>query len=450
MDLKWTSVYTGDNESKRLDIYVDKAYREWDVYVYLLPVSGENAYVSAQTIPLDENDHGEYYVPGDVTNAKGYFRAQIICLGPNGEIAKGKVYSIPCGESIDDTSAVLPTGEVVTLAQFAERLKNLSAADVAYTDTEEIGAANVQEAIDYALTHGGGAETPVYTLLWADNPELYAVINAAEVAKFADRDIGTYELYLDLGNSKVASYEIKRGKPLRAYFRGSWNGESERIFVITSGITVESYSQQSYVVPSSDFDPLSLAAPSMLGVSEYVDERIGTTGNLDPSTFATKTELEDKYEKPLSGIPKTDLAPAVRTSLNKADTAVQPSTPKNAAHILRLTANTATLTDGCTLTADDDYWTFIDTLNYMTSVSILAEGSASDSLSLQMHVAAAEHPDEVLPLFTIYNGRLFYVELTDNANGQLSGTLSVTEIADKAYVTSTINSAIGDAIGGSY
>ena len=431
MDLKWISVYTGDNESKKLDIYVDKAYREWDVYVYLLPVSGENAYVSAQTIPLDENDHGEYYVPGDVTNAKGYFRAQIICLGPNGEIAKGKVYSIPCGESIDDNEAVLPTGEVVTLAQLFTKFDNLTASEVGYVDTEEIGATNVQEALDYALNHGSGGSMPTYTLRWEDNPAQYRDYNLSEINGFRDKPVGSYDLYLQIGttNTRIKVYEIRgSGGVLTMYFRGSWNGESERIFVIKSGITVESYSQQSYVVPNSDFDPASLAAPSMLGVSEFVSTRIGTTENLNPSTFATKTEVEDKYEKPLSGIPKTDFAPQVRTSLNKADTAVQPTTAKNAAHILRLTADTAALTDGCTLAADDDYLTVIDTLNYMTSVSIFAEGSASGGMSLQLHVAVAEHPDEILPLFSIYGGKLYYVELSD-VGGVLQGTLSIKQIA---------------------
>lgn len=41
--------------------------------------------------------------------------------------------------------------------------------------------------------------------------------------------------------------------------------------------------------------------------------------------YATPTQVAEKYAKPDGGIPKTDLASAVQTSLGKADTAVQPA-----------------------------------------------------------------------------------------------------------------------------
>lgn len=47
----------------------------------------------------------------------------------------------------------------------------------------------------------------------------------------------------------------------------------------------------------------------------YVDNQL--------KNYATTTDLNNKYTKPSGGIPKTDLASAVRTSLNKADTALQ-------------------------------------------------------------------------------------------------------------------------------
>lgn len=42
-------------------------------------------------------------------------------------------------------------------------------------------------------------------------------------------------------------------------------------------------------------------------------------------TATERTSWNGKYTKPSTGIPKTDLASGVQTSLNKADTAVQPS-----------------------------------------------------------------------------------------------------------------------------
>ena len=47
------------------------------------------------------------------------------------------------------------------------------------------------------------------------------------------------------------------------------------------------------------------------------------SGNVITTTYATKTENNAKYTKPSTGIPKGDLASAVQTSLNKADTALQ-------------------------------------------------------------------------------------------------------------------------------
>ena len=51
----------------------------------------------------------------------------------------------------------------------------------------------------------------------------------------------------------------------------------------------------------------------------------GSTDTQYPSAKAVYTNVSAKYTKPSAGIPKTDLASAVQTSLGKADTAVQPS-----------------------------------------------------------------------------------------------------------------------------
>ena len=54
--------------------------------------------------------------------------------------------------------------------------------------------------------------------------------------------------------------------------------------------------------------------------SDLVDD---TNNNNKFVTSSEKTTWSEKYTKPSSGIPKTDLASAVQTSLNKADTAIQ-------------------------------------------------------------------------------------------------------------------------------
>ncbi|WP_150283802.1 hypothetical protein [Rummeliibacillus sp. TYF-LIM-RU47] len=49
------------------------------------------------------------------------------------------------------------------------------------------------------------------------------------------------------------------------------------------------------------------------------DEKGNITINVDTSNFATKEELKAKYSKPANGIPKSDFAGEVQTSLSKAD-----------------------------------------------------------------------------------------------------------------------------------
>lgn len=65
---------------------------------------------------------------------------------------------------------------------------------------------------------------------------------------------------------------------------------------------------------------LSLPVGTLVGITDPIHE-----SELDTDL---KNEINGKYTKPSTGIPKTDLASAVQTSLGKADSAIQkPSTP---------------------------------------------------------------------------------------------------------------------------
>lgn len=60
------------------------------------------------------------------------------------------------------------------------------------------------------------------------------------------------------------------------------------------------------------------------GYYQYSYESLATVEDIpDVSNFATTTQVEEKYTKPSTGIPKTDLASDVQTSIGKADTALQ-------------------------------------------------------------------------------------------------------------------------------
>ena len=69
------------------------------------------------------------------------------------------------------------------------------------------------------------------------------------------------------------------------------------------------------------------------------------------STYATKTEVNAKYAKPSSGIPKTDLASAVQSSLDKADAAAPKASPAFTGTPTAPTATTGTNTTQVATTA---------------------------------------------------------------------------------------------------
>lgn len=58
-----------------------------------------------------------------------------------------------------------------------------------------------------------------------------------------------------------------------------------------------------------------------------IQDNAVTNDKLDSPTRAQLTSIDDKYEKPGSGIPKADLASGVQTSLDKADSAIQVAPP---------------------------------------------------------------------------------------------------------------------------
>ena len=101
--------------------------------------------------------------------------------------------------------------------------------------------------------------------------------------------------------------------PVAFRIMGTYNSETEY-----EKLDVVLYENVSYVAKSivQGQPPLNTEYWEPLGVS-----------GADLSEYYTKDEvddlLDDKYEKPDSGIPKSDLSSAVQTSLEKADSALQ-------------------------------------------------------------------------------------------------------------------------------
>ena len=83
------------------------------------------------------------------------------------------------------------------------------------------------------------------------------------------------------------------------------------------------------------------------------------SGNVITTTYATKTENNAKYTKPSTGIPKGDLASAVQTSLNKADTALQsiPIATQSAVGGVKPTTKTSDMTQSVGVDSNGALWT---------------------------------------------------------------------------------------------
>lgn len=297
------AAYNGDNVSKKLEIFVDEDWRSLDVYLYFVPVVGDEVYSTREPIELGNNGKATYVLPGDVLNGEGYFGAQVVCIDPNGaEIAKSAVYTFECGASIDDNSAVLPTGEVITLAQLLEKLNNLNASEIFYDDTQHIGAATVQEAIDYAIVHGGGGtSTPTYLLNYYDNPtDAQRSDNLRVINAFRALTLGSYRVYVKIQNQfeYIEADQIHIGNSstpsIQAYFNYFQSYEDKPYLLNIGSSTPTTYNQSKTALVetgSGNYDIYSPIPPSMELAAEYISERIGTEGNLNPSSYASAADV---------------------------------------------------------------------------------------------------------------------------------------------------------------
>lgn len=124
-------------------------------------------------------------------------------------------------------------------------------------------------------------------------------------------------------------------------------GDSAFIYLVPtgSGTSNDSYSEYLWITESNDYEFIGTTADIDLSNyaqinGTYAGMTVGNatnavnaqnatkatqdaSGNNIAQTYATKTEVNAKYTKPSTGIPESDLASAVQTSLGKADTAYQ-------------------------------------------------------------------------------------------------------------------------------
>ena len=129
-------------------------------------------------------------------------------------------------------------------------------------------------------------------------------------------------------------------------------GESGKIYVTLDNNKTYRWSGTAYVEISASIvigTTTGTAYDGALGAA--LASTVSThTGNADIHvTASNKTAWNAKYDKPSGGIPKTDLASAVQTSLGKADSAVQP------AAIANMESTTNKVTSWSSTTSDTKY-----------------------------------------------------------------------------------------------
>ena len=129
-------------------------------------------------------------------------------------------------------------------------------------------------------------------------------------------------------------------------------GESGKIYVTLNDNKTYRWSGTAYVEISASIvigTTTGTAYDGALGAA-LATAVSAHTGNADIHvTASNKTAWNAKYDKPSGGIPKTDLASAVQTSLGKADSAVQP------AAIANMESTTNKVTSWSSTTSDTKY-----------------------------------------------------------------------------------------------
>ena len=114
-------------------------------------------------------------------------------------------------------------------------------------------------------------------------------------------------------------------------------GSTKYIYLIpaTDGSGQDAYDEYIWVPSKQAYEHIGSTRIDLSNYAQkngsYPDMSVGNatkatqdaSGNVITATYATKAENNAKYTKPSTGIPKTDLASAVQTSLGKADTAYQ-------------------------------------------------------------------------------------------------------------------------------
>lgn len=179
---------------------------------------------------------------------------------------------------------------------------------------------------------------------------------------------------------------------------------------------------------------ITIANDTISSTAGVVDSELSTTSENAVQNKVVTNALNGKYEKPVGGIPATDLASAVQTSLGKADTALQSISSSDVTTALGYTPYNATNPNGYTKVESSTTNGNIKINGSETTVYTLPSNIATDSdvatvqSNLDAEITARGNADT-----TLQNG-------INTINGKIPSAASTTnQLADKDFVNSSIN-----------
>ena len=132
--------------------------------------------------------------------------------------------------------------------------------------------------------------------------------NSEVMRSLPDRESGSYALFLRIGDRTVPAVTV-RGTSV--WFIDIFDRQSFHLYRFGFTGAGGSYEQDYSIFPDETFDEFSPAPASMTAIAEYVDERLGTTGNIDltkkknvPTQVITGSDftLVDNTEYRLTGV----------------------------------------------------------------------------------------------------------------------------------------------------
>lgn len=206
----------------------------------------------------------------------------------------------------------------------AELSSNYASQSAASASTAALKASEAVANADLAREYSQDAEV-------AKNAALDQAGNAFDSAQAAAQSATAAQGYAQ----QAQQYAQKHYQVVASVSELPRPGDSAFIYLVPtgSGTTGDSYSEYLWITESNDYEFIGTTAD--IDLSNYAQQN-GTyqnmsvgkatadaNGNNIVNTYATKAENNAKYTKPSTGIPESDLASAVQTSLGKADTAYQ-------------------------------------------------------------------------------------------------------------------------------